>query len=587
MTINSCLRGLLAGLLGGVWLRALLCVFVLGPFIPSLFARELVIQRFDAEIFVQPNGMLDVTETITPRFTGHWNGIYRTIPIEYHTPQGFNYELLLDVQSVTDENGIKLKFERKHERHYLKLKIYVPDAENATRTIVIRYIVYNGLKFFEDHDELYWNITGDEWDVPIQEVNARILLPQGASGMRATSFTGAYGSREQNASVEIVGVAVESRVLRALSFHEGLTIVVGWDKGVVHEPGPVDNLSLFLRSNWPLFLPLVACGAMFWLWYTRGRDPSLRPIAPQYAPPEGLTPAEAGTLVDNSAAMRDITATMVDFAVRGYILIEEQKKDHIMGLWSDKEYVFHLRKKRDEWAGLKAHETVLLDGLFASGLQDTVSLSDLQNKFYKSVPEIRDRIFESLVARNYYLRRPDKVRQTYTVAGIAIGLLSIWGGAALASALGMAPLPFIVAGILTGAVICGFGWFMPARTQTGARALETILGFEDFLGHVEEDRFERTIKTPQMFEKFLPFAMALGVEKKWVTSFQGIYTQPPDWYRGSYGPTFYPIGFVHDLDAMSTRAGTVMSSAPRSSGGSGFSGGSSGGGFGGGGGGGF
>jgi uncharacterized membrane protein len=91
-----------------------------------------------------------------------------------------------------------------------------------------------------------------------------------------------------------------------------------------------------------------------------------------------------------------------------------------------------------------------------------------------------------------------------------------------------------------------------------------------------------------MFETFLPFAMALGVEKKWVTSFQGIYTQPPDWYRGSSGPNFYPIGFVHDLDAMSTRAGTVMSSAPRSSGGSGFSGGgSSGGGFGGGGGGGF
>ncbi|HJY87488.1 MAG TPA: hypothetical protein VKE24_11685, partial [Candidatus Acidoferrales bacterium] len=112
--------------------------------------------------------------------------------------------------------------------------------------------------------------------------------------------------------------------------------------------------------------------------------------------------------------------------------------------------------------------------------------------------------------------------------------------------------------------------------------------FEDFLGHVEADRLERTIRTPEMFEKFLPFAMALGVEKKWVGAFQDIYREPPKWYQGGYGPNFYPLGFVHDLDQMSARAGTVMASSPRSSGGSGFSGGGfSGGGFGGGGGGGF
>lgn len=557
-------------------------------FTAPAFARELVIEKFDVAIVVQTNGALDVSETITPRFTGHWNGIYRTIPIEYHTPQGFNYELALDVISITEESGAKLKFERKRERHNLKLKIYIPGAEDNTRTIVIHYRVRDGLKFFEDHDELYWNITGDEWEVPILQAGARILLPEGASGIRATAFTGAYGSREQNASVEIVGVAVEARMLRPLSFREGLTLVAGWDKGVVHEPGGAELVSLFLRSNWPLLLPLVALAGMFWLWYTRGRDPRLHPIAPQYAPPEGLTPGEAGALVDNSAAMRDITATIVDLSVRGYILIEEQKKDHMMGLWSDKEYVFHLRKKREEWNALKSHETALLDGLFSGGLVDSVSLSDLQNKFYQSIPGIRDRIFEALVARNYYLHRPDKVRQAYLLGGAIVGGILIWGGGALAASSGMAPLPFILAGILTAAVICAFGWFMPARTPSGARTLEGVLGFEDFLSHVEEDRFARTIKTPQMFEKFLPYAMALGVEKKWVTAFEGIYTQPPEWYRGSYGSNFYPIGFVHDLDAMSTRASSAMSSSPRSSGGSGFGGGgSSGGGFGGGGGGGF
>jgi uncharacterized membrane protein len=150
--------------------------------------------------------------------------------------------------------------------------------------------------------------------------------------------------------------------------------------------------------------------------------------------------------------------------------------------------------------------------------------------------------------------------------------------------MGMAILPFIVSGILTAAIICGFGWFMPARTQAGARALEGILGFEDFLNHVEADRFNRTIKTPQMFEKFLPFAMALGVEKNWSKAFQGIYTQPPEWYQGSsFGPSFYPYMFVNNLNAMSLQAGSVLASAPRSSEGSGFSGGDGGGGFSGGG----
>jgi uncharacterized membrane protein len=135
---------------------------------------------------------------------------------------------------------------------------------------------------------------------------------------------------------------------------------------------------------------------------------------------------------------------------------------------------------------------------------------------------------------------------------------------------------------LTAAIVCGFGWFMPARTQAGARALEGILGFEDFLAHVESDRFNRMIKTPEMFEKFLPFAMALGVEKNWSKAFQGIYTQPPQWYQGgSYGPIFYPYMFTNDLNSMSSLASTAMTSAPRSSGGSawGGDGGGGGGGF--------
>ena len=181
-------------------------------------------------------------------------------------------------------------------------------------------------------------------------------------------------------------------------------------------------------------------------------------------------------------------------------------------------------------------------------------------------------------------------KHSLALACLVVGFLAVWGGGMVGRTLGMAALPFIIAGVLSGAIICGFGWFMPAKTIEGTRALEGVLGFEDFLAHVESDRFNRTIKTPEMFEKFLPFAMALGVEKNWSSAFQNIYTQPPSWYQGgSFGPPFFAYGFVNSLNAMSNQAGTVFASAPRSSGGSGFGGGggSSGGGFGGGGGGGF
>jgi uncharacterized membrane protein len=575
--------------------RSLLLIVVISAFFfpaaSALSTRELRIENFHSEIIVMPDASIDVTETIQAHFIGGpWHGLYRSIPVEYVTPQGLNYSLFLDVKRVADGNGRELKYESSRERHYRKLKIYVPDADNSTHNISIEYTVSDAIRFFEDHDELYWNVTGDEWDIPIQSASARIILPEGTTNIRANVFTGAYRSRAQNADAEIAGNGVEVRTREPLRLHEGLTVAVAFDKGFVHEPTAASRIVMFFRSNWPLGIPIAAFLVMFYLWWTRGRDPRLRPITAQYEPPDQLTPGEAGTLVDNSADMRDMTASIVDLAVRGYIVIEEHQKDRMLGLMHDKDYNFIVQKDRGTWATLKPHEQSLLEGLFTAGtVGESVSMSSLENHFYTNLPEIKSEIFSSLITHGYYTRRPDSVRSAYIGAGVVIGFLVAFGGAKIASSQGTAPLTFIVAGLATGLVICAFGWFMPAHTEQGARALEGVLGFEDFLVHVESDRFNRMIKTPEMFEKFLPFAMALGVEKNWSRAFQGIMTQPPQWYRGSsYGPNFYPMTFANDLSYMSSRASSVMSSAPRSSGGSGFSGGgSSGGGFGGGGGGGF
>src|SRR5208283_4445338 len=573
------------------WLSLLAALFLLTlALVAPAIAKERHLKKFYSNIVVLPDGTVDVTENITFQFVGGpWHGINRYIPIEYTTSTGLNYTLFLDVKGITDDTGAKLRYETSRERHYLNLKIFVPDADNSTRTISIEYTVSDALKFFDDHDELYWNVTGDEWSIPIESAGAHFVFPSNTENLRAKAFTGAYRSTGHEAEIEISGTGVDVQTRAPLALHEGLTVSVAFDKGAVREPTAFSILSRILRSNWPLFIPIVAFFLMFWWWWTRGRDPRLRPIAAQYEPPDNLTPGEVGTLIDNSVDMRDITASIVDLAVRGYLTIEEKQQDHLLGLTHTKNYIFHLKKSRAEWTSLKPHEQELLDGIFAAGnAGDAVPLESLHNTFYTSIPPIKNQIFASLVGNGYYTSRPDSVRSGYVGFGFVLGFILVAGGIWLSNHSGMAPLSFIVAGILTGIIICGFGWFMSARTQAGARALEGVLGFEDFLAHVESDRFNRTIKTPGMFEKFLPFAMALGVEKNWSKAFQGIYTQPPQWYQGGYGPVFYPNMFVSDLNSMSTLAGTAMASAPRSSGGSGFSGGGgggfSGGGFGGGGG---
>lgn len=551
---------------------------------PAAAARTLVIERFDATIDVAASGTITVDEVIRPRFTGSWNGIYRTIPVEYRTPQGLNYTLRLRIVSVTDETGSDLRYETSRQRGYLKIKIWVPDATDATRTVHLRYRVANALRFFDDHDELYWNVTGVEWDAPIEAASAEVHLPAGVTGVRTTAFHGPYGSSE-SAPARQQDATVTTQV-NDLGFHEGLTVVVGWNPGVVHRPSGLERTVYTIYSNLPLAIPPIVLLGMSWIWGKRGRDPKLGPIATRYEPPDAMTPAELGTLIDGKPDMRDITASIVDLAVRGYLHIDEHDPSGLAGLFSSREYRFELRKPRENWGDLKPHERGLLEAMFESG--DTVSLSDLKNKFYKHLPALRDGLYDGLVSAGFYTSRPDRVRTLWIAGGVAVGALIVFAGGGIISTLGMQPASGFIAGFVSAAIIALFGWFMPARTVRGTRELEQVLGFREFLARVESDKLERIVKTPEMFEKFLPYAMAVGVADTWAHAFEGIYQQAPQWYSGPVGTRgFQPALFTSNLTHMSAAAATTMSSAPRGSGGSGFSGGSSGGGFGGGGGGGF
>lgn len=551
-------------------------------------ARSLEIRGFDVELIVRRDGSLLVNERITVHFEGEWNGLYRTIPVSYDW-NGFNYRLKLDLQSATDERGNALEVDSDRDGGNRRFRIWVPGAHDATHTVTLSYVVANGLRFFEDHDELYWNVTGNDWDVPVGHARASIILPPSVTNIRAASYTGAHGAAQQDAAVEQVGNSVQVRTTTPLAFREGLTVAVGWDPGVVHRPTGLERAGEFVMANGILVVPVIAFFLMLGWWRRHGRDPEALSIVPQYEPPAGLTPGEIGMLVDNRADMRDVTATLVDLAVRGYIVIEEQEESALFGLMKSREYAFRLvRAEPATWTDLKPHEAALMRTMFDGGARTRVEIDDLENTFYKDLPDIKKALTESLVDHGFCTRRPDHVLAKYAVLAIFAALAVGFGGSVLLSSLGHSPLAAIVAGALTGLALGGFALVMPARTVRGARTRELALGFSEFLGRVEQDRFDRVVKTPEMFEKYLPYAMAFGQEKKWARAFDDIYREPPEWYRGRPGSQFVAHSFVGDLSNMASRTSTAMASSPRgSSGSSGFGGGSSGGGFGGGGGGGF
>ena len=295
------------------WLATLLLVTWLSPG-SAAGQRSLLIERFDATIRVEESGWVDVREEIQVRFQGSWNGVFRLIPVEYETPQGFAYHLWLDEVSVTGPNGEPYEYWDSRERHYRKLKIRVPGASDAVRTVIIEYRVPNGLKFWEEYEELYWNVTGDEWEMPITIATATVLLPEALRGLRTASWTGGYGASEDAARVTEIEGGFYFESTRPLNFREGLTVAVAWNPGVVSRPGLFTRVRLFFKANWLLLLPFLSLGIMWRVWASRGKDPTRRSISPQYDVPDGLTPAEAGDLALVSEVVRQIDGSHSAFA---------------------------------------------------------------------------------------------------------------------------------------------------------------------------------------------------------------------------------------------------------------------------------
>jgi uncharacterized membrane protein YgcG len=572
-------------------MRIFRCLAFLFLFTISSFARSWHVTDFAGSYAVDKNGGVVATERITLLFEGSFNGIYRTIPVEYPGPRGTNYTLFLNVISVTDDQGNALKYESKRDGAYRKLKIYIPGAEDTTKTVVITYSAPNATRFFDDHDEFYWNVTGNDWPVPIDHASAFIQFPSNTAGsLKAQAFTGVYGSHDQEADTKVEGSQVRIETSNPLPMRGGLTVDVYIPNGLLEPPSAMTRMVWFIKGNPGVFLPFWAFLVMYMFWRWKGKDPDPgMSVAPMYEPPKGFTPAEAGTLLDDVIHPRDITSTLVDLAVKGFIKIKETKDEGMF--FKSKDYEFELLKPQSEWQGLSSHELVMLTNLFGGG--NSTALSSLKNRFYTALPVMQQNIKAQLKNKGMYLLDPDSAKALTFFGVVVVAVPFVLLHASGMISLTNSPAVTAVGVILSLIIVWLFGREMSAKTVLGGRTRVEILGFQEFMNRVDADRLKRM--PPDTFEKFLPFAMALGVEHQWARAFAGIIQQPPLWYvpYGGYsGMNFNPIMFTNSMGSMSSAAHDTFVSAPRaSSSGSGFSGGGfgsgggfSGGGFGGGGG---
>lgn len=576
-------------------LGAIASAFLLfAPHKANAYGYDWDITSFGTDITVREDSSLLVKETIVADFSREaHHGIFRTVPVVYGDATYHTLKLRYNVVSVKDLSGNDWWYEVSREGDYFKVKAGDPDRYlNGPATFVITYEIQRAISFqFDDHDELYWNATGDEWEVDILASSAAIHLPSSIrqEDIRATCFTGFYGSTASDCDYSIEGSTITYETSGALPPAAGLTIVAGFPKGVLQAPSFVQQMIWFFSDNWAYAIPVITFLTLLYLWYTRGKDPQTNrdTVMPHYEPPDDLTPSEVGTLIDEKVDMHDLSSTIVDMAVRGYLKIKEIKKKKFL-FGEEFDYEFIKLKDFENDSALHDHEKKTMRAIFGDG--ESKKLSDLKNKFYKDLPDIRESIYASLVVKNIFPRSPDKVRQTYSGCGAFLLFFPLFFMGGFLE-FGQVALPIALA--VSGVIVLAFSRSMPVKTKKGVEEYYKVLGLEEYIDTAEADRIKFQEKE-NLFMKLLPYAMAFGIADRWSKAF-GDLQKTPDWYESNDPDmlnNFNAYYFINRLDSMSTRMNTVFTSAPRSSGssgawsgGSGFSGGSSGGGFGGGGGG--
>jgi uncharacterized membrane protein YgcG len=642
------------------WLLSL-AALVCTAFLPAKTWAQApeAIELFRSEISVAPDASVSVHETIRVRATGSAmrHGIFRDFPTRYRDRFSNNVRVGFSVLQV-QRDGQPEAYTLESIDNGMRVRIGKADVtlSPGEYTYDLYYGTNRQLGFFADHDELYWNVTGNGWAFPIEQAEALIHLPAGIAreAIHVEGYTGPAGAKNQDYQAQVdAGGAAEFETTRVLGVHDGLTIVASWPKGFVTPPSASDQVHYFFSDNRTAFIALagfiVLLAYYSLVWSAVGRDPAPGPIVVRYEPPSGLSPAGMRYLSRMGFDHTTFACAILNLAVKRFLTIRHEDSGYTLARVPG--------AKPESIAGLALEERDLARQVL--GTADEIELSQTN---YKTVQAAMKTLRESLRAaeeKTYFLTNSRYVVPGVILSAVALAaaMVSLPGQQIISSAFISAWLTGWSVGVFTltmlavtgwrkyfadgsattmlGAVVISlfglpfwggeaFGlfalihngsvWFaillaavvgtnilfhylLKAPTGAGRTLLDQVEGFKRYFVAVERDPMRRVPDpevTPEIFEKYLPYAVALGVEKAWTARFAAALAQAgkspatyaPTWYSGTDFASLGAAGFASTLGSALTSAVAAASSAPGSSSGGG-GGGSSGGGGGGGGGGGW
>lgn len=630
--------------------RALRAIGVIGAVavlvatpLPARAVEAECITEYASDVEVHADGSMTVTETIKLIAAGKAirHGIYRDFPAVYRDRLGNKLRVGFTVRAV-ERDGRPEPFSVERRANGWRIYMGRKDALLAPGAHSYRLTYSTDLQigYFKDYDELYWNAIGADWAFPIDRARVTVALPRDAPVIAAAAFTGPEGSRESDAVIEYdANGNTIFRATRPLAPREGLTIAISWPKGYVAEPSAARRLAAYVDGSAPLLAGLAGLAVLFGyfvvVWLMVGRDPRKGAIVPLFSPPDGFSPAAMRFVMRMGFDERALAAAIIDMAVKGYLAIREEANGD-----------FALERTGEAAKRLAPGERRVGAKLFAHGARIV-----LEQKNHRTMAAAIKALRESL--REDFERIHYRRNRTYLIPGAVLTIMTLgvlvlvsprpgeasfmllWLGmwtlgclllarrilrawrsrSRPATAFSVAfALPFLggevfgvwalsdliappvvvllVVLILVNAL---FYELLKAPTTTGRRAMNRIEGFRMYLSVAEKDRLDRLNppeKTPALFEKYLPHALALDVENQWSEQFAdelgGAAETPysPRWYRGrSWTGGGGLAGFADGLGGAFVGAIAASSTAPGSSsgtGGGGFSGGGGGGGGGGG-----
>jgi uncharacterized membrane protein YgcG len=526
----------------------------------SALAQQEEILSFDSRIEIGADGTLTVTESITVRATGRAikRGIYRDFPTVYRWPDGRRHGVGFVVLKVLRDGRSEPWFQKRQgdmQRVYIGDKKRLLDPGRYSYTLTYR--TDRQIGFFENHDELYWNVTGNEWKFPIRHASAAVILPAGAEPIETAAYTGGRGARGTAWTVGPDGLGdLRFVATRRLAAGEGLTIVVAWPKGYVTAPTVLQEMRWWISDNlhWIIAVSGFVAVLLYYLlaWRRVGRDPAMGTIVPLFEPPHKVSPAQARYIMRMAYDDKALTASVVNLAVQGFLRID-RTEDGYYRLSQNKAKAGHIPASRGERAFLECIFEEVGKVVLKNGESRWPWLARRFHK--KTVIEDCEDVYHTRNDRHYVIGfvasllafAPFVYAATYE-SGWRAAVVVVGGGTLL---------------VLTNML---FKRLLPAPTALGHRTRRELHGFRMYLATAEQDRLDalhRPERTPALFEKYLPYAIALDVENEWGEQFRGVLAAAAIGATaaaaGAYQPAWYDWGADTDGALLADRLGTEFS----------------------------